>query len=459
MTADLAPLPRRLLGVAALLALLLVAVAVNGALHGGEGGGTGADGDVAAAVARTQQTGGGRITMVATYSSPGSERTIRARGHGVYNERTNRSRVAIEIRSGLGSTRLVAVGDGSFVFVRSAEISRELPGRRTWLGTQQWMGGRSDTAAIGGNGGAQGLEMLEAIGGETESVGEATVRGVSAERFRGTITMAAYAAALRAAGKRKEARVYGEVAEQVTEPLTVEAWVWPDGLVRRLRTKMTIDGAAGGRGLTMDMVVDLHDLGIAPKIPLPRAGKVFDTTPITRAELDLIDGTASLPRTPSGGPALSAATLRDRANGICALMSREAEGLLDSEALKQLEGLGPDSDLADAEAAFRAYGNQVLLPIVRIADRALGQLAELTPPPRLRTTYRRFLRTWSASDEAYEALGRALQLGKIGTVEKVEATADRISEENDELARQLGLHACAGPKDGGSGTGGDSSLS
>jgi hypothetical protein len=456
---DLAPLPRRLLRLAALLGLLLIAVVLNGLLQGGDDADP--SGGVAEAAARTQQTGGGRITMTATYSRPGGERKITARGHGVYNERSGRSRIAITIPAGLSTTKLIAVGDESRVFVRAREIAAELPRGRSWLGMQPWVGGRSDAAAIGGNGGADGLEVLRAAGGEAESLGTAAVRGVSTERWRGRITMSRYAATLRAEGKRKEAKVYAQVAEQVSEPVEVEAWVWPDGLVRRVRTVTTIGAGPGGSGLTMDMVVDLHDLGITPRIPLPPAGKVFDTTPITRAELGLLDGEAAMPQSTAGGRSLSAEQLRNGANAICGLMTREAESLVEeSGAMRLLNRLGSDADLGEIERALRAYGNGIVAPFAGLARRGLGQLAGLRPPPRLRADYDRFLRSLAETTEAFEGLGRAAQLGNLGAVETLQPISERISERNDVDARKLGLHACAqNDKDGGSGVGGSGSLS
>jgi hypothetical protein len=167
-----------------------------------------------------------------------------------------------------------------------------------------------------------------------------------------------------------------------------------------------------------------------------------------------------MPQSTPGGRALSAAGLRERANGICALMNREADDLLaDTEAEKLLDRLGPDSGLDDVERAFRAYGNRVVVPLERLIDRGLGQLAGLTPPPRLDRLYGRYLRSMAAASEAFSALGRAMQLGSLTTIERLESTFDPIDEKTDDLARELGLYACVGDSDGGSGTGGAGSLS
>jgi hypothetical protein len=446
LAADPELLPRRLLRAAACLALLLILVVVNHLLHGEEN----PFNPIAQAAERTQQMPGARIKIEAIYTSAGLPQPVVATGSGVYNARSNRTRITLSVPSPqLGTVELEGVGDDRTVYIRSAEISADLPPGRPWMAIKPWMG-RTEATAMAGNGDTEGtLEMLRATGGEVESLGRERLQGVSTERYRGSIDLRRHADLLAAAGEGAAARQYERLAEEVPDPVGVEVWVDDRQVIRMTRMTMTLPRSGDSAAVTMDMRTEFSHFGQAPKIHLPSPARTFDATPLARIELGLFDGRSMGPLSPPPGtPPLAAGALRHRANAICATMLRRVEPLERSskpelETLERLAERGFESAGPNAvEKAFRDVSYAFFVPVLRLLKPDLHRLGRLAPPPELAPLYRRFLLATARGAELFEATARAYEVADFSAIQKLEAPNERAGDESDAAARSLGIERC-----------------
>jgi hypothetical protein len=435
-------LPRRLLQVAAGLSVLLLLVIANYALNSDEN----PFNPIAEAATRTEQMTGARSAIQAIYSWPKAAKQIVASGGGVYNARTGRSRLTLSVPSArFGGIEVEAVGDERTVYMRSDEIYGNLPPGRDWIGFQPLLGYTESTAMAGNGDPRSVLEMLRAVDEEVESQGIENVRGVPSERYSGSIDYGHYAELLRGEGKAPLARVMEATARLMPEDTEVEVWIDGQGIVRRTRMVMTMPTSEGEPPLTMDMRIELFDFGIEPEVRLPDQDRVFDTTPLLRAELDLFEGTSLGPLRPQpAAPALSAASLRERANAICAGLFERTAGLRGraESALDDLRRVGENSDAERIADAMRTYSLEFMEPLVPALNASLRRLARLAPPPPLAGPYSTFLRESVRGSEMFEAMARALEVGQLKLADSLDEKSDPVSDAADRAARQIGLDKC-----------------
>lgn len=450
----LQPLSRRLLQVAAALSLLLIAVVANALLH--------TEGNplnpIAEAAMRTERAPGARMAIVAIYSSPASSRTVTATGSGAYNATTGRSRFRLDIPTGLGTERIVGVGDERMIYTHSTRIAEGLPPGKRWLGVAPWLG-HAQSEALAGRGTRAELEMLRAVSDGVESLGSEQVRGTSTQRYRGTISFRRYAALLRGEGKAELASEYESVAKLMSAPVSVEVWIDEHGLVRSERTTMTLPSGAGGAPITMDMRTDLFDFGARPKVSLPPAGEVFDTTPIMRAELHLLNGPSASRFIAPAGPVLSVGRFRAKARAICRGMGERARPLVHASAPQMRRFQAAVAEVKAGESgiqpmidAYRAVAERLYEPAMRIASRALRRLGRLNPPSSLAGRFHSFLRVSTVSGERLLAGMREIEAGEPRSGAALSKQNHATARQADRLAGQLGLGACANHQ-GSSGNG------
>lgn len=445
----LEPLSKRLLEVAAGLSVLLILVIAVAWMHGSD---EVSFNPIAQAAARTQQQPGSQIALSGTYSLPTGQ-TMTMHGHGVYNGRTGRSRSVIEIAvpGPVGSIRMEGVGDKSLIYMRSKFLTAGLPPGDEWLAIQPGLGGAGQTA-IANNTGSEGqLEMLRATGGDVEDLGEAEVRGVTTTRYAGTIDLSRYAGRLAGEGKGTAAHEYEQLAKAMPAPIPVEAWLDDAGLVRQMRMVMPIPLEDGGPEVKMDMTMAFFDFGAAPKIELPSRGEAFDATPLSRAKLHLLDGSAvGVPAAIGNGPPLSQAAFHRRATRICKEPDAKVANLkkigepLDRK-IKALGHLARPGE-GDRSALLRVldeYGERYLEPVMREDVHAMRRLAALSPPPALRAPVQRLLHFGSIAIEVDLAQTRALEIGSIDTVKSLKDELKAATRRAKQAARAAHLGACS----------------
>jgi hypothetical protein len=437
-----------------LLSVLLIAVVVNAILH--------SDGNpfnpIAAAAARTQAAPGARFAIEAIYSSPVLPQSIAAHGAGAYNSRTGRSRATLEVPTPSGTQRVVTVADARTVYTRSRPISASLPPGRPWLGVEPWLG-RSESAALASSGSAADqLGMMRAVASDVESLGEDVVRGTVTHRYRGTITLSRYAELLREEGKAASAHQYERLAKLMPAPIEAEVWVDDAGMARRLREVMTLPTGSGHAPLTTDLRMDFFDFGAEPEVKLPAAHEVFDSTPLTRAELDLIEGDSV--RTlvaPAGGP-LAPPAYHRRSSTICQGVEGRMEALRERTAPQRQEferfvrDGGPKAHSPqETLRAFQAVSQAYYEPALAALEAGLKKLGRIAPPPDRAPAFHHFMRLSATYLEIDLAETRAVQVGQLKLAQSLSDRLHSMSGPIERVTSAAGLASvCAAHDEPGS---------
>jgi hypothetical protein len=434
------PLSRRLLQLAGLLSLLLIAVVVNYLVHDGSA----VVNPIAEAAQRTAAMPGARLKLEVTYSSESSSKVVTGTGTGVYDGHTGRSDVQFTMSlPGGGSLWVESLGDQRHIYTRSSTLESLLPPDKLWLGMQPLLGHEPSTG-MGGGPGAEGmLEELKATGADVEEVDHQTVGGHPTTRYKTSIDPAREADVAEADGDRALAREYEAIAAQLPEPIGVEVWIDGHGLARMVAVDQKLPITSDGKTLDMTTRMEFFAFGHKSKIPLPPKRRVFDYTPILRAELGLEEGTSFGPLTPpAGAKPLGAAAFRHKANAICGRAYGEARELLPRERslVERLKGLGPH-DPSTEMPLLRQLSHWFEGPIYSLWRRYFHELAALAPPAADAATFRRFQLMEAKSTERAMAGARAFQIG-LTKLPGSHGQSESYEEKAKALGAKLGIPKC-----------------
>lgn len=436
------PLSRRLLRLAGLLSLLLIAVVVNYLVHDGSD----VVNPLAEAAQRTTAMPGARLRIEVKYTVLG--RTITGTGGGGFNARTGRSDFNLTVSIPGGPTFWAeSVGDDRHVYTRSSQLASTLPRGKVWLGMEPLLGRDPSNSFSYGLGAKGTIEMLRATGSHVEEVDHESVRGLPTTHYKATIDLDRMAQVFADQGEGMLARSYERLAEETPARIPIEVWVDDRGLVRLVRMVSPLSVAEGRGSVDMDLRMEFFDFGVHPRITLPPPGKVFDYTPVLRAQLGLEDGHGFGPvGPPAGTPPLSAATFRRRADAICDRTLVEGRSMLPR--VHRLVGRLKLLDRAQLEAGaakpiYRSIGQWFEGPAMKLWLREFRDLTKLAPPPGDAASYRRFLVLEAAGSEWGLAQARAYRLGygKVGASNGEAEEKDRRAERH-KLAAGLGIEAC-----------------
>jgi hypothetical protein len=433
-------LSNRLLWLAGVLGVLLLAVIANYLLHGDEGGLN----PVAQAAERTAHLPGGKLAMEVSYTAPGLAAPIVGNGGGTFDAKSGRSQMVLSIPvPGRGTETMTAVGDKTTVFMRSSTLSAELPPGRVWLKMQPTFGHDPQTA-LGSSGGAEStIEMLSAVGGDVSREGQEKVRGHLATRYKATIDFSRVSEVLAQRGETELAHEYEELADKVPSTIPVEVWIDQQGIARRIEMVQELPAGETGVTVTMDMTMELFDFGKQPKIDLPSSDEAFDVTPLTRVQLGLVDGGALEHLiAPTGGAPLPRAQFRRKGNAICREEKRQSKVGPPIVPLKQyLRGAGSKEELV---AKMRRWSATYVRPGIKLGEEAGRRLAHLTPPAADAAEYAAALKKLAMGVERLQALAVALELGSMPALKQVGEEETAHKDEADAELRRLGLDACVG---------------
>jgi hypothetical protein len=241
---------------------------------------------IAAAAERTQHEQGGRAAMRAIVSSPEQSEPLRMTGRFVFDaeDRTGGTLTFADPESG-DPVRMQLVGDGTVMYMRSS-LFDPLPDGREWMSLDVSFG-REPDAPLPANGDAKGeLELLEAVTGDVQKLGEEEVRGVPTTHYRGAVGVSEQTERLQEEGGEDIAAYL----EEEGAPLRVEAWIDAEGLIRRMRYVQSRPGDGGEEPTTIDMRTDFFDFGIEPEIDVPDSDEVFDATGLAEEEIERAGG-------------------------------------------------------------------------------------------------------------------------------------------------------------------------
>lgn len=266
---SLEPLSRRLLLVAALLAVLLIGVVANSALRGEDG--APALNPVATAAANVEETPGFKFNLYVVYSSPALPGPLSAQGRGAYDADTDRTLVTLTLDNPVtGKLRFVEIDDDTYSYEKSNAFSARLPPGKEWVRTEKDEGGED-----------AGLDFDEAMqilsdSGDVRVVGRQSVNGKMTRRYRADLTIAELVALLREEGENDVAEAYESLEGVAPTGISAEAWIDRKNLVRRMRFVMPAPGEDGSPPLTMDMRMELFGFGAQPDIEVPSPDTVVD---------------------------------------------------------------------------------------------------------------------------------------------------------------------------------------
>jgi len=274
---------RRLRYGIAVLSLLLILVVGNALLHSDEN----PLNPIAAAAERTQEQPGARFTLSVVYNSAALPQPMTARGRGAYNSETGLSKVALTVESpGEGPLTVESIADDTSFYVGGDKIGGELPDGKEWMKVEPFLGHSQDELMLSGSGADSTFGALSRVDGNAQRLGRETVDGVPTQHYRAQLSYDAYAALLRDEGKDELADQIVKAGDAVAAPPLVEAWVDDEGILRRMRMVMTFSTAPGQPSVTMDMQMNLFDIGAGPAIAVPDESRVFDATELVQQQLD-----------------------------------------------------------------------------------------------------------------------------------------------------------------------------
>ncbi len=278
------PLSRRLLRLAGLLSVLLLLVLANSLFHEDEGALE--LNPVAAAAERVEHVGGGRMSLYVVYSSPALPRPVSASGGGVFNEKTDRSRIVLHLRNPFTGEALhiVEVQDGESKYEGGSEVEKALPPGKKWVHTDKSEESGEDETPLNME---DSMKMLDSSG-EVRLVGHESVNGKMTRRYRGEVQIIDLVDVLREKGKDTEADAYERIEGTSPVQVSAEAWVDRRNMLRRMRIVMPMPGKPGQPSLTVDMRMDFFAYGTEPEIALP------DPETVVEGPLDTASASGSI---------------------------------------------------------------------------------------------------------------------------------------------------------------------
>lgn len=229
---------------------------------------------VAAAAERVEKAGGGRMSLYFIYSSPAAARSISASGSGVFNEETDRSRIALEMRNPLtGETiQMVQIEDGNVKYEGGEIVAKMLPPGKEWVRTDKSDEQEEDETPLNTE---DSMELLNSSG-EVELVGRESINGKITRHYRGEVQLADLVDLLREKGKDTEADAYERIEGVSPTQISAEAWIDRKNMLRRMRFVMPMPGDPGEPPVTVDMRMDFFAYGITPDIRLPDPDSVVE---------------------------------------------------------------------------------------------------------------------------------------------------------------------------------------
>lgn len=272
--------PRRLWPALTGLSILVAALVVF-AWQGGDGDGP--PNAIAAAAERTRDEPGGRATVRGVISSPVRSESFTFTGQMVFDA-GDRTKGVVRVPSPESDdlVEMHMVSDGNVIYMRSSVLG-PLPDEREWMALDLSSFPQAPDTALPANTDATGeLELLETVSDEVRKLGKEDVRGVPTTRYRTTVDVSERAEQLREEGA-------DDLASRIEagSSLRIDAWIGADGLIRRTRIVQTQPREDGEGSMTVDMRMDLFDLGIDPEIDVPEESEVFDATAMALSELGL----------------------------------------------------------------------------------------------------------------------------------------------------------------------------
>jgi hypothetical protein len=278
---------RAVVAVVLVLATITVLAGCAGEDLSGEG--------IANAAQTTASKGGARIALQQTIGTAGGG-SLSTRGTGVIDSRTQTGRLTLRTSGGPGLPPALARGttqdviiDRFTIYLRSPLLASVLPSGKRWLKIDvdklgETIGIDVSMLAQSAQDPSQSMQLLEAVSGDVEKLGEEQVRGVDTTHYRATVDLRKYPSVV-PAGSRAAARATIDKTIELTgmRMVPVEVWIDGDDVVRRFEQKLTL-GTAGDR-VPFSQRIELYDFGTRVDVTPPPAREVRDVADVAASGL------------------------------------------------------------------------------------------------------------------------------------------------------------------------------
>jgi hypothetical protein len=185
--------------------------------------------------------------------------------------------------------KVEAIQDGTRFYVSSPLFESALPAGKTWISGDIEKIGRQHGVDIG-QVGAFGksdprdmLDLLRAVSGDLEQVGDDEIRGVSATHYRTTLDADELGAQLANTEAKGLADGFADTIRSAgLEEVPIDVWVDEDSLLRRL--EMTIELEQLGSKAESSFSMDLFDYGEPVDVTPPPAAEVADVAELQKSK-------------------------------------------------------------------------------------------------------------------------------------------------------------------------------
>ncbi len=246
----------------------------------------------------------GRFAFDMEIGFPGADEPMSLSGEGAFDEPSERASFAVDMSAfaqllgGFFSAfagpnaedapdfddpsawQIEIVQDGKVSYVRFPAVSEKLPEGKSWI-RNDGEGVKVDGFEFGeledvaSSDPRQLLQMLEAAGGDVETVGVEELRGTETTHYRATIDPAEYSTT----ATPEELEKLGPLAEQLKSGVAevpIDVWLDGEGLVRKISIEVSAEeqGQVGSASLSFE----LWDYGEDVEIDLPPADEVVDAS-------------------------------------------------------------------------------------------------------------------------------------------------------------------------------------
>jgi hypothetical protein len=198
----------------------------------------------------------------------------------------------IQRRGGRGALSLTEQVDGKTVHLQFRTAGETLymsgvPGLSTLSHGRKWvsfdLAAAQQAEGLGGlqtetsSDPAKYLAYLRGVSGEIQSLGSATIRGVTTTRYHATVDLDRYASRApvgdRAAARKSIATLEATLGGHT---LPVDVWIDAQHRVRQMQLKFPL--CANGQRASLAMTMDLSDYGQVPAATIPPASETRDIT-------------------------------------------------------------------------------------------------------------------------------------------------------------------------------------
>jgi hypothetical protein len=242
----------------------------------------------------------GRFAFDLQLEIPGADESLSFSGEGAFDKASERASFAVDMSMfaqllggflsafGQASTddapdfddpslwQIEIVQDGEVSYVNFPVVADDLPEGKSWIrstGERVKVSGFEfeELTDVASSDPRELLAVLEAAGGDVETVGVEQLRGVEVTHYRATIDAAEAA--------KKSPADLGPLAEPLQAgvgEVPVDIWLDGDGLVRKLEVAITAEDQ--GQVGSASMSFELWDYGERVEIDLPPADEVVDAS-------------------------------------------------------------------------------------------------------------------------------------------------------------------------------------